>query len=82
MHLAQEVARRNITVNNIAPGFIDTEMVQKMTDEQKMAILKRIPLKKMGLPEDVAQASLFLASDKSHYITGHTLHVNGGMYMN
>jgi len=79
--LAQEVATRNITVNVIAPGFIQTDMTDKLTSEQKQAILQKIPLQKIGSPKDIAEAAVFLASDHAGYITGQTLHVNGGMYM-
>lgn len=79
--LAQEVATRNITVNVIAPGFIQTDMTDKLTPEQKEAILQQIPLQKIGTPKDIAEAAVFLASDNAGYITGQTLHVNGGMYM-
>lgn len=79
--LAQEVATRNITVNCVAPGFIQTNMTSKLTDTQIANILGRIPSKTLGSPEDVANAVAFLCSDEARYITGHTLHVNGGMYM-
>jgi 3-oxoacyl-[acyl-carrier protein] reductase len=79
--LAQEMASRNITVNAVAPGFIDTDMTQVLNDEQKQRILAQIPLKRMGSPEDVAAAVRFLSSDEAGYITGHVLNVNGGMYM-
>lgn len=79
--LAQEVATRGITVNAVAPGFIDTQMTQKLNNKQKDFLLNMIPMKKIGEPEDVAQAILFLASPCSGYITGQTLHVNGGMFM-
>lgn len=79
--LAQEVASRNITVNTIAPGFINTKMTQALSDEQRNSLLNLIPMKKIGQPEDVANAVAFLASDKASYITGTTLHVNGGMFM-
>jgi len=78
--LAVEVASRNITVNTVAPGFIATDMTQKLTDEQKAHILKDIPSGRQGLPSDVAKAVAFLASDDANYITGTTLHVNGGMF--
>lgn len=80
--LAHEVASRNITVNCIAPGFIATNMTDILTDEQKAKISQNIPLGKMGSAEDIAAAALFLSGDSAAYITGHTLHVNGGMYMN
>ncbi len=78
--LAQEVGVRNITVNAIAPGFIDTDMTRALTDKQKAALLQQIPLRRFGEVDDVAQAAVFLASAAAAYITGHTLHVNGGMY--
>lgn len=78
--LALEVATRGITVNCVAPGFIATPMTDILTDEQKEAIFKTIPLAKMGTPEDVAYAIGFLANKKASYITGQTIHVNGGMY--
>ena len=80
--LAREVAARNITVNAVAPGFIDTDMTRALTDEQKAAFIAQIPLGRLGSPEDVAEAVLFLASDRGAYMTGNTIHVNGGMYMN
>jgi 3-oxoacyl-[acyl-carrier protein] reductase len=79
--LAQEVGSRNITVNCVAPGFIDTDMTRALTDAQRAQLLERIPLGRLGLPEDVAHAVAFLASREAGYITGATLHVNGGMYM-
>ena len=79
--LAREIGSRNITVNCIAPGFIDTDMTRALTDEQKAAILQQIPLAKLGRPEDIAAATVFLASPDAGYITGTTLHVNGGMYL-
>ncbi|MHB8994208.1 MAG: 3-oxoacyl-[acyl-carrier-protein] reductase [Armatimonadota bacterium] len=79
--LAREVARKGITVNCIAPGFIDTEMTQAIPDDVKAQIVTTIPLGKMGNAEDIANAALFLASDEAAYITGHVLSVNGGMYM-
>lgn len=79
--LAQEVASRHITVNNVAPGFIQTDMTEQLTDAQKSDIFSQIPMARMGLPEEIAQAVLFLASDASTYITGQTFHVNGGMHM-
>ncbi|MGF1503122.1 MAG: 3-oxoacyl-[acyl-carrier-protein] reductase [Paracoccaceae bacterium] len=79
--LAAEVATRGITVNCIAPGFIETEMTAKLSDEQKGRILGQIPAGRMGGPEDVAAAAVFLASDAAGYVTGQTLHVNGGMAM-
>jgi 3-oxoacyl-[acyl-carrier protein] reductase len=79
--LAQELASRGITVNAVAPGFIDTDMTRALGEEQRAALLRRIPLARLGTPADVAAAVLFLASPHAGYITGETLHVNGGMYM-
>jgi len=79
--LAQEVGSRSITVNAIAPGFIDTDMTRNLPEEQRNALLQRIPLQRLGSAEEIAAAVVFLASDKASYITGQTLHINGGMYM-
>ena len=79
--IALEVAQRNIRVNTIAPGFIKTFMTDKLNDIQKDAIMKKIPMKKFGEPNDVANLALFLSSNASSYITGQTFHVNGGMLM-
>ncbi len=79
--LAQEVGSRNITVNCVAPGFIDTDMTRALPEAQRQKLLERIPLGRLGTPEDVAHAVAYLASDAAGYITGATLHVNGGMYM-
>ena len=79
--LAIEVAQRNINVNLIAPGFIESPMTKNLNDEQKKSIMDKIPMKKFGLPEDVANLALFLTSDYSSYITGQSFHVNGGMLM-
>jgi 3-oxoacyl-[acyl-carrier protein] reductase len=79
--LAQEIASRNITVNCIAPGFIDTDMTRALSEAQREAMLSRIPLARLGKAEDIAAAVAFLASPAAGYITGATLHVNGGMYM-
>ncbi len=79
--LAKEVGSRNITVNCVAPGFIDTDMTKALPEAQRTALLAHIPLGKLGAPEDIANAVAFLASDQASYITGATLHVNGGMYM-
>jgi 3-oxoacyl-[acyl-carrier protein] reductase len=79
--LAYEVATRGITVNSVAPGFIATAMTDKLNDDQKGAILGQIPAGRMGSPEDIAAAVLYLASDQAGYMTGATLHVNGGMAM-
>ncbi len=80
--LAREVGSRNITVNAIAPGFIDTDMTRALGQEQRDALLTQIPLARLGSPEDIAYAVAFLASPEASYITGTTLHINGGMYMN
>lgn len=79
--LAQEVGSRGITVNAVAPGFIDTDMTRALPKEQRAALIERIPLNRLGSAQDVAAAVAFLASDEAAYITGQTLHVNGGMYM-
>lgn len=79
--LAQELAARNVTVNAVAPGFIATPMTDVLNDKQKEMILGRVPAGKLGTPEDVAAAVLYLASDEAGYVTGQTLHVNGGMAM-
>jgi 3-oxoacyl-[acyl-carrier protein] reductase len=79
--LAQEVGSRNITVNCVAPGFIDTDMTRDLPEAARAALLSRIPLGRLGAPEDIAHAVAFLAGPRAGYITGATLHVNGGMYM-
>jgi 3-oxoacyl-[acyl-carrier protein] reductase len=79
--LAREIGSRNITVNCIAPGFIDTDMTKALNEQQIAAMLQQIPLGRFGLPEDIAAAVCFLSSKQAGYITGNTLHVNGGMYM-
>lgn len=79
--LAIEIGSRNITVNCIAPGFIDTDMTKSLTEQQVAALLQKIPVARFGQPEDIAAACAFLASPQASYITGSTLHVNGGMYM-
>ena len=79
--LAREVGSRNITVNCVAPGFIDTDMTRALAEEQKKGLLTQIPLGRLGDVDDIAQAVLFLASPGASYITGSTLHVNGGMHM-
>jgi 3-oxoacyl-[acyl-carrier protein] reductase len=79
--LAREFASRNITVNAVAPGFISTAMTDALTDDQKSSILAQVPLGRYGTVDDIASAVTFLASDAASYITGHTLDVNGGMYM-
>jgi 3-oxoacyl-[acyl-carrier protein] reductase len=78
---AKELASRNITVNAIAPGFITTDMTDKLSDEVKGEMLKQIPLARLGEPKDIAKMTAFLASDDASYITGQTLHINGGMVM-
>jgi 3-oxoacyl-[acyl-carrier protein] reductase len=80
--LAREIGSRAITVNCVAPGFIDTDMTRALPQAQRDQLLGQIPLGRLGRPEDVAAAVLFLASAGASYITGATLHVNGGMYMN
>ena len=79
--LAREIGSRNITVNCIAPGFIDTDMTKALTEQQVAALLQQIPAGRFGMPEDIAASVSFLASPQAGYITGTTLHVNGGMYM-
>ena len=79
--VAREYASRNITVNAVAPGFIDTAMTQDLSTETIEALLNQIPLKRLGQPSDIADAVSFLCSEKAGYITGHVLHVNGGMHM-
>ena len=79
--LAQEVGSRNITINCVAPGFIDTDMTKALPQAQRSKLLERIPLGRLGSPEDIAHAVVFLASPQAGYITGATLHVNGGMVM-
>src|SRR5699024_5592448 len=78
---AKELATRNILVNAVAPGFITTDMTDVLTEEQRADILRSIPLEKLGEPEDVANVVCFLASDDAKYVTGQTLHVDGGMVM-
>lgn len=78
---AKELASRNITVNSVAPGFITTDMTDALPEDIKSQMLSQIPLAKFGNPEDIAKAVAFLASDDANYITGQTIHVNGGMYM-
>ena len=80
--LSQEIATRNITVNCIAPGFIETPMTERLDDKRKDAILNSIPMNRIGKPKDLSSAIIFLASQESSYITGQTLHINGGLYMN
>jgi 3-oxoacyl-[acyl-carrier protein] reductase len=79
--LAREVGSRGITVNSVAPGFIDTDMTRALPDDQREALLGQIPLNRLGKTEEIAKAVAFLASPEAAYITGETLHVNGGMYM-
>jgi 3-oxoacyl-[acyl-carrier protein] reductase len=79
--LAQELGSRNITVNCVAPGFIDTDMTRALPEAQKGALLARIPLGRLGQPEDIAAAVAYLASPAAGYVTGAVLHVNGGMYL-
>ena len=79
--MAREVASRNVTVNTVAPGFIDTDMTRALPEEQREKLIKDIPLSRLGTAEDIAAAVLFLASDDASYITGTEIHVNGGMYM-
>jgi 3-oxoacyl-[acyl-carrier protein] reductase len=79
--LAREIGSRNITVNTVAPGFIDTDMTRELGDEQRDALTGQIPLGRLGEPAEIAAAVVFLASPAASYITGETIHVNGGMYM-
>tara|TARA_B100000686_G_scaffold211552_1_gene218431 strand:+ start:1535 stop:2275 length:741 start_codon:yes stop_codon:yes gene_type:complete len=79
--LAREVGSRNITINCVAPGFVDTDMTRALSEKQRQELLQHVPLKRLGKPEDIASAVSFLASPSAGYITGATLHVNGGMYM-
>lgn len=79
--LAREVGSRGVTVNCVAPGFIDTDMTRALSEEQTHALLGQIPLRRLGKPEDIAHAVVFLASPQADYITGATLHINGGMHM-
>ncbi len=79
--LAREIASRNITVNAVAPGFVDTDMTRALALEQRNALVKEIPLQRLGSTEDVAAAVAYLASPGASYVTGETIHVNGGMYM-
>src|SRR6202040_150736 len=81
MAIAREVGSRNISCNAVAPGFIETPMTEVLSDEFKQTAVKQIPLGRVGVPEDVAGAVAFLASDEASYITGHVLNVNGGMLM-
>ena len=79
--LAQEIGSRGITVNAVAPGFIDTDMTRELPEAQTQALLAQIPLGRLGQPEEIASVVAFLASEQGGYITGETVHVNGGMYM-
>jgi 3-oxoacyl-[acyl-carrier protein] reductase len=79
--LAREIGSRNITVNCIAPGFIDTDMTKALTTQQSESILQSIPMGRLGQPQEIAAAALFLASTEASYVTGTTMHVNGGMYL-
>ena len=79
--VARELASRGITVNAVAPGYIDTDMTQAMTDSAKEAVLAQIPLRRVGNPKDVAETVAFLASEKAAYITGQVISVDGGMHM-
>ena len=79
--LAREIGSRNITVNTVAPGFIDTDMTRELPEEQREALISQIPLSRLGDPADIAHAVAFLASPQAAYITGETINVNGGMYM-
>ena len=79
--LASEVAARGVTVNAVAPGLIDTDMTRALTETQREKLFQHIPMRRFGMPEDVSQAVVFLSSDAAAYITGVTLHINGGMYM-
>ena len=79
--IAQEMGSRNITVNAVAPGYVETDMTHSLSEELKQKMLANIPLKRIGRPEDVAAAVRFLASEEAGYITGHVLDVNGGIYM-
>ncbi len=79
--LAREVGARGITVNVVAPGFIDTDMTRELSGDQRATLTEQIPLSRLGDPGDIASAVVFLASPAADYITGETLHVNGGMYM-
>ena len=79
--LAREIGSRGITVNGVAPGFIDTDMTKKLGDDQRDALKTQIPLQRLGSPEEIAAVVAFLVSDAAGYVTGETIHVNGGMYM-
>ena len=79
--LASEYAKKNITVNCVSPGFIKSSMTEKISDEMKNTLIARIPMNRLGTGEDVSNTVVFLSSELSSYITGETIHVNGGMYM-
>jgi len=79
--LAAEIASRGITVNLVAPGFIETDMTEALPQMVKEELLKKIPMKRMGQPDDIAEIVSFLTSEKANYITGETIHVNGGLFM-
>jgi 3-oxoacyl-[acyl-carrier protein] reductase len=79
--MAREVASRGVTVNTVAPGFIETDMTKALSDDQRAATLSNVPAGRLGDPREIASAVVFLASPEAAYITGETLHVNGGMYM-
>jgi len=79
--LAMEIGSRGITVNTVAPGFIDTDMTRELSEDQTQSLLGKIPLGRYGMPEEIAAVVAFLASDQAGYVTGETVHVNGGMYM-
>jgi len=79
--LALEVGSRNVTVNAVSPGFVDTDMTRGLSEEHRQALVDRIPLQRIGHPDEIASAVVFLASEAAGYITGQTLHINGGMYM-
>ena len=79
--LALEYAKKNITINCVSPGFIKTNMTEKISDDMKSTLLSRIPMNRLGTGEDVSNTVVFLSSELSSYITGETIHVNGGMYM-
>lgn len=80
--LAREVGVRGITVNTVAPGFIDTDMTSSLPEEHKTALLAQVPIKRLGKPEEIAGAVSYLVNEDAAYTTGETIHVNGGMYMN